>query len=155
MQIRRAVEKDIPDIDRLLNEVNMVHHVIRPDLFNVNRKYSDDQLVKMIHDDNKPIFAAVDGKDHLVGYCMAQFRQILGDSIRTEIKTLYIDDLCVDETVRGQHIGQKLYEYTKKFAKEQGCYNVTLHVWQGNDNAQRFYEKMGLKPQYTCLEQIL
>lgn len=155
MQIRRAAEKDIPDIDHLLNEVNMVHHVIRPDLFNVNRKYSDDQLVQMIHDDKKPIFAAVDEKDHLIGYCMTKFQQILGDSIRTEVKTLYIDDLCVDETVRGQHIGQRLYEYTKQFAKDEGCYNVTLRVWQGNDNAQKFYEKMGLKPQYTCLEQIL
>lgn len=155
MQIRRAAEKDIPDIDRLLNQVNMVHHLIRPDLFRVNRKYTDEQLTRIVHDDQKPIFAAVDDNDHLLGYCMTQFQQILGDTIRTEVKTLYIDDLCVDETVRGQHVGQKLYEHAKQFAKENGCYNVTLHVWAGNDNAARFYEKMGLVPQYTCLEQIL
>lgn len=155
MQIRRATEKDIPDIDRLLNQVNMVHHLIRPDLFRVNRKYTDEQLMQMVHDNQKPIFAAVDDGDHLLGYCMTQFQQILGDTIRTEVKTLYIDDLCVDETVRGQHVGQKLYEYAKQFAKENGCYNITLHVWAGNDKAAGFYEKMGLVPQYTCLEQIL
>ncbi len=155
MQIRRAEEKDIPSIDKLLNEVNMVHHVIRPDLFNINRKYTDKQLREIIADDTKPIFVATDDKDQLVGYCMTQFQQILGDTIRTEIKTLYIDDLCVDEAVRGQHIGQNLYEYTKEFAKNHGFYNITLHVWAGNDNAQKFYERMGLVPQYTCLEQIL
>lgn len=155
MRIRRAEEKDIPRIDRLLNEVNMVHHVIRPDLFNINRKYTDAQLKAILKDDTKPIFAAVNDNDELIGYCMTQYQQILGDRIRTEIKTLYIDDLCVDEEVRGQHIGQNLYEHVKKFAKEQGFYNITLHVWAGNDNAQKFYEKMGLVPQYTCLEQIL
>jgi ribosomal protein S18 acetylase RimI-like enzyme len=155
MQIRRATEKDIPDIDRLLNQVNMVHHLIRPDLFRVNRKYTDEQLKERVHDDQLPIFAAVDDDDHLLGYCMTKFQQISGDTIRTDIKTLYIDDLCVDENVRGRHVGQTLYEYTKQFAKKNGCYNVTLHVWAGNDKAARFYEKMGLVPQYTCLEQIL
>lgn len=155
MTIRRANENDIPQIDHLLNEVNMVHHVIRPDLFNVNRKYTDDQLKTILADDTQPIFAAVDENDRLIGYCMTKFQQIVGDTIRTDIRTLYIDDLCVDESVRGQHIGQELYEYTKKFAKENGFYNITLHVWEGNDNARKFYDKMGLKPQYTCLEQIL
>lgn len=155
MTIRRATQQDIPQIDRLLNEVNMVHHVIRPDLFNINRKYTDDQLKAMIGDDTQPIFAAVDENDRLIGYCMTKFQQIVGDTIRTDIRTLYIDDLCVDEEVRGQHIGQQLYDYTKKFAKENGFYNITLHVWEGNDSARKFYDKMGLKPQYTCLEQIL
>lgn len=155
MTIRRATQQDIPQIDRLLNEVNMVHHVIRPDLFNINRKYTDDQLKAMIGDNTQPIFAAVDENDRLIGYCMTKFQQIVGDTIRTDIRTLYIDDLCVDEEVRGQHIGQQLYDYTKKFAKENGFYNITLHVWEGNDSARKFYDKMGLKPQYTCLEQIL
>lgn len=155
MTIRRATQQDIPQIDRLLNEVNMVHHVIRPDLFNINRKYTDDQIKAMIGDDTQPIFAAVDENDRLIGYCMTKFQQIVGDTIRTDIRTLYIDDLCVDEEVRGQHIGQQLYDYTKKFAKENGFYNITLHVWEGNDSARKFYDKMGLKPQYTCLEQIL
>lgn len=153
--VRRAEEKDIPDIDRLLNQVNMVHHVIRPDLFNVGRKYTDDELQKIVKDDSRPIFVAVDDDDRLAGYCMAWFEQIIGDTIRTGVKTLYIDDLCVDENIRGQHVGATLYEHVKRYAKENGFYNITLHVWEGNDNAAAFYEKMGLKPQFTCLEAIL
>lgn len=153
--VRRAEEKDIPDIDRLLNQVNLVHHNIRPDLFNVGRKYTDDELQKIVKDDSRPIFVAVDDDDRLAGYCMTWLEQIIGDTIRTEVKTLYIDDLCVDENARGQHVGATLYEHVKKYAKENGFYNITLHVWEGNDNAAAFYEKMGLKPQFTCLEAIL
>ncbi len=28
----------------------------------------------------------------------------------TALRTLYIDDLCVNESCRGQHIGQALYQ---------------------------------------------
>lgn len=73
----------------------------------------------------------------------------------TDIKTLYIDDLCVDETARGKHIGTSLYEYVLKYAKEQGCYNVTLNVWADNVNAVKFYEKIGLKIQKIGMEKIL
>ena len=138
IKVRFAEEKDLPDIDRLLNQVNLVHHEIRPDLFNIGRKYTDEQLEKIISDKNRPIFAAVDENDKLVGYFMTWFEQIVGDTIRTEVRTLYIDDLCVDETIRGKHIGAALYEQVKKYARENG-----------------FYAKMGFKPQFTCLEEIL
>lgn len=156
ISIRRADVGDIPDIHRLLNEVNLVHHNIRPDLFNVGRKYTDGDLQKILQDDTKPVFAAVDSETGtFLGYCMTQVQQILGDTIRTEIRTLYIDDLCVEEKARGQHVGQAMYAYVKNYATENGFYNLTLHVWAGNDGAAAFYAKMGLKPQYICLEQIL
>ena len=71
------------------------------------------------------------------------------------MKTLYIDDLCVDETERGQHIGKQLYDYTKEYAKQIGCNNLTLNVWEGNDSARAFYDRQGLKPLKTTMEVIL
>ncbi len=49
----------------------------------------------------------------------------------TDIKTLYIDDLCVDSNARGRHIGTTLFDYVMDFAKQTGCYTVTLNVWGG------------------------
>ena len=89
------------------------------------------------------------------GYAFCQFCQHLDDNILTDIKTLYIDDLCVDETIRGQHIGKQLYEAVLDFARENGCYNVTLNVWACNEPAMRFYEACGMKPQKTGMEIIL
>ena len=155
-EIRRARECDMKDINRLLVKVNMVHHQGRPDLFRAGKKkYTDEQLRELIHDDSRPIFVAVDDQERVLGYAFCIFQQHLDDNILTDIRTLYIDDLCVDETIRGQHIGKSLYEAVLAFARESGCYNVTLNVWTLNEGAMKFYEKCGLKPQKVGMETIL
>lgn len=156
MNIRMAEEKDIPRIHELLSQVAMVHHRGRPDLFKCGqRKYTDDQLRDILRDPKRPIFAAADEDDRLLGYAFCIFQQHTDDNILTDIKTLYIDDLCVDETLRGRHVGSAIYEAVLDFAREQGCYNVTLNVWSCNESAMKFYQKCGLKPQKVGMEVIL
>lgn len=156
IEIRRAKEKDIEGINNLLCQVLMVHYKGRPDLFKADcKKYTDEELSTLIQDDKRPIFVAVNGYDKVVGYAFCVFQQHKNDNILTDIKTLYIDDLCVDENVRGQHIGKRLYEYVLSFAREQACYNVTLNVWSLNESAMKFYESCGLVPQKVGMEKIL
>ncbi|MCI8976471.1 MAG: GNAT family N-acetyltransferase [Lachnospiraceae bacterium] len=156
MEIRRAMEKDMDGINNLLQQVCLVHHKGRPDLFKYGaKKYTDDQLKAIIHDDNRPIFTATDEDGKVLGYAFCIFQQHINDNILTDIKTLYIDDLCVDENIRGRHIGKQLYEAVLAFAREQGCYNVTLNVWSLNEPARKFYESCGLKPQKVGMETIL
>jgi ribosomal protein S18 acetylase RimI-like enzyme len=156
MEIRRANEKDMDSINNLLRQVSMVHYNGRPDLFKTNvKKYKDEELLKIIKDDSKPIFVGVDEENHVLGYAFCVFQQHKDDNILTDIKTLYIDDLCVDENLRGQHIGKQLYEYVLFYAKKNGCYNVTLNVWSCNPSAQKFYEACGLVPYKVGMEKIL
>lgn len=156
MKVRMASEKDMDRIQDLLFQVELVHHKGRPDLFKSGqRKYTDEQLRQILHDSQRPVFAAVDEDDCLQGYAFCIFQQHVNDNILTDIKTLYIDDLCVDETKRGMHIGKTLYQAVLEFARSQGCYNVTLNVWSCNENAMKFYEKCGLKPQKIGMEVIL
>lgn len=156
MRIRRAEKQDINSINRLLLQVGMVHHKGRPDLFKGNsRKYTDEQLLEIIEDDSRPVFVAADEKDSVIGYAFCVFQQHLNNNILTDIRTLYIDDLCVDENIRGRHVGKRIYDEVIRFAKESGCYNVTLNVWSCNEPAMKFYEKCGLSPQKTGLELIL
>ena len=156
INIRRALEKDMENINKLLLQVCLVHHVGRPDLFKYGaKKYTDEELLEIINDDKRPILVAVDEDDSVCGYAFCIFKQAVDDNILTDIKTLYIDDLCVDEDIRGQHIGSRLYEAVVEFAKANGCYNVTLNVWSLNESAMKFYEKCGLKPQKVGMEVIL
>ena len=155
MNVRMAEEKDIERMHELLTQVNLVHHKGRPDLFKCGRKYTDEQLREILRDKKRPIFAAVDENDCLLGYAFCIFQQHLNDNILTDIKTLYIDDLCVDKTKRGLHIGSTLYNAVLDFAREHGCYNVTLNVWSCNESAMKFYENCGLRPQKVGMEVIL
>lgn len=156
MYIRRAKETDMPGINNLLRQVLMVHHNGRPDLFKANaKKYTDEQLAELIKDDTKPIFVCVDEEETVLGYAFCIWQQHVNNEILTDIKTLYIDDLCVDETRRGQHIGKSLYEHVLAYAKENKFYNVTLNVWSLNESAMKFYEACGLVPQKVGMEHIL
>jgi len=156
MIIRRALEKDIPKINDLLMQVCLVHHKARPDLFKYGaKKHTDEQLLEIIKDDNLPILVAADDNDEVMGYAFCIIQQHIDHNILTDIKTLYIDDLCVDEKLRGQHIASRLYDAVLVLAMNLGCYNVTLNVWNGNDSAIKFYESRGLKPQKIGMETIL
>lgn len=156
MNIRRAKQADMPGINKLLNQVLMVHHNGRPDLFKSNvKKYTDQELAFLIEDDSKPIFVAVDETEEVLGYAFCVFQQHINNNILTDIKTLYIDDLCVDEEKRGMHIGRQLYDFVIEYAKTEGCYNLTLNVWSCNVSAMKFYEKCGLVPQKVGMEVIL
>lgn len=153
MEIRNAEERDITGIMKLLHQVNDIHAAGRPDIFIEGRtKYDEDGLRKILNDSQTPVFVAIDTKDNLAGYCFCVVEDHSGHVNLRPIKTLYIDDLCVDESRRGKHVGQRLYEYVKRYAKENGFYNVTLNVWSCNPNAQKFYEAMGLKPMKTVME---
>ena len=83
-------------------------------------------------------------------YDEAALAQLLQDN-----RTLYIDDLCVDETSRGKHVGQALYNHACAYARELRCNSLTLNVWFGNDSAMAFYEKQGLKPRKIYMEMDL
>lgn len=156
MKVRMAQEKDIPQINSLLYQVERVHQQGRPDLFKEGaKKYNDEQLKEMLKDSTRPILAAVNDDDVMQGYAFCIFQEHKNDNVLTDIKTLYIDDLCVDENCRGQHVGTLLYDAVKKFAKESGCYNVTLNVWECNSSAMKFYQKVGLVPYKTGMEIIL
>ncbi|MBR5224031.1 MAG: GNAT family N-acetyltransferase [Clostridia bacterium] len=153
--IRKANIKDIPKIQDLLSQVDMVHHNGRPDIFKIGTKYSSAELEALLCDEQRPILVSVDENDEVMGYCFCIFQQHINNSILTDIKTLYIDDLCVDENLRGKHIGKELYEAAVKLAKDSGCYNLTLNVWSCNPSAMRFYEAQGLAPQKVGMELIL
>ena len=152
--IRRAEIKDIAGIIELLHQVNMVHHVLRPDLFKpYTTKYNEQELAALIDDDSKPIFVFEDGV--VLGHAFCKITEVKNDKLLQDIKTLYIDDICVDEKARGKHVGKALYEYVRDYAASIGCNNITLNVWEGNDAALSFYKNMGMKVQKTTMEIII
>jgi GNAT superfamily N-acetyltransferase len=156
LRVRRAQHRDEPRILDLLLQVNNVHADGRPDIFIFDqRKYTDGQLSILIDDETRPIFVAVDDDEYVYGYGFCIVTEVKDCSNLQPIKTLYIDDLCVDQTVRRMGTGQIIYDFIKDYAKEIGCYHLTLNVWACNPSAMKFYEKQGMQMLKKEMEIIL
>ena len=153
--IRRGEEKDLEGIKKLLFQVNQLHADGRPDLFKSGGiKYTDAELRDILSDDSRPVYVyAPEGR--VLGYVFCVFEETAETSSLRPVRTLYIDDLCVDEKARGQQIGRKLYDRAVQLARDSGCGRVTLHAWNFNQKAFGFYEKLGMTPLVTTMEQRL
>lgn len=156
MVIRLAEEKDIPRIITLLEQVLQLHAAIRPDIFIPGTtKYTPPELRTLMAQPDTPIYVAVDEQDICQGYAFCQVKNQPFSNNMVPFRSLFVDDLCVDERARGQGIGTALFDYVKKQAKSLGCYEVTLNVWTGNTAAERFYENLGMKTKERQMEYIL
>ena len=155
MKIRFAETRDIPGMIELLKQVGEVHHVIRPDLFRAGaQKYNEADLAVLLADPARPILIAdVDGQVAGYAFCILQVTE--NNPVLCDRKVLYIDDICVDENIRGKGIATALYEKVLEYARSIGCRSVTLNVWCGNDNAMKFYERRGMKPRKIYMEASL
>ena len=155
INVRKAIASDLEIVNKLLYQVEDLHRVGRPDLFKPGeKKYTDGQLLEIFLSDRTPVFVAEEG-NKVLGYVFCILQETRGAKAMFDHTTLYIDDLCVDESARGKGVGKILYDYAVEYARSIGCHNVTLHVWEKNPGARTFYEKMGMGVQQTTMEVIL
>ena len=156
MHIREAEKKDIGRILELLSQVLEIHAKARPDIFIPGTtKYNEDELLSILEDSSKRIYVAAGEDDILMGYAFCELHKQPDSANLVPFTSIYIDDLCVDECFRVQHIGESLFSYIRSEAKRLGCYEITLNVWRGNEAAEHFYEKMGFQTQKKYMEYIL
>ena len=154
-EIRRAGAQDVAGVHELLSQVLEVHAAGRPDLFRTGtRKYTDDELLGIFSNDETPVFVAVEGPE-VLGHAFCVLEDHTAENNWQDVKTLYIDDICVSEKSRGRHVGTDLYQYVIDYARGLGCHDVTLNVWSCNPGAKAFYEAMGMTPYKVGMEQVL
>lgn len=155
MIIRNAENKDIDAVSALLSQVLELHAKIRPDVFmSGTTKYSREELADIFADESRRTFVAEEN-GRVLGYAFCIVKMPSFASTMKPRKALFIDDLCVDEAARGKAVGRRLFDFAKEQARRLGCCEITLNVWEGNDGAKAFYEKMGMKPRETQMELIL
>ncbi len=159
--VRPLEKQDVPKVMDLLEQVNLVHYNGRPDIFKHDTKFTQEDVENnFIGNEMAPVFVCVevdeDGMEHVLGHGFCEIQESLGNSVVQAKRTLYIDDICVDEEVRGKGVGRKLYEHILRYAEKDGDFdNITLNVWSFNEPAYNFYLSMGLTPQRTIMEKRL
>lgn len=70
-------------------------------------------------------------------------------------KNLFLPEIYIKESYRGQGIGESAINFFEKKAKELEAKKLKLHVFGHNKNAQAFYNKLGFKPTNITMEKIL
>ena len=84
LSVRKAKEKDIPTILNLLTQVDMVHHLGRPDIFKgPATKYNGEELKEILNNDKTPVFVCVDENDTPLGHAFCIHKQEKNSSVLT------------------------------------------------------------------------
>ena len=103
MTIRLAQPKDIPALLGLLEQILSVHHHVRPDIFKGSGgKYSKEELKQLMAQEQTPIFVYENADGQILGHLFVTIKEGSGNPVLHPIKTLFIEDLCVDQATRGQ-----------------------------------------------------
>ena len=152
MIIRDININDYDKVDKLMQQIHGIHVVNRPDLYiDMEHPYSISELEKIIEDD-KVISVLAESGGEILGLCIVTIRNKSG---MVEKKIAYMDDLCVDESVRGRGIGKKLFSFVSNEAKKRDAERLDLMVWSFNNRALSFYEELGMQTQCYILEKEL
>jgi len=101
-----------------------------------------EQLATILEKDTQTVIGAFDGED-LIGYAHLVIRPARNDPNFQSYSTLYISSVAVDDQRKGQGLGRILMNAIEAKAKEFGCRDVVLDVWQANTSAIGFYEHLG------------
>lgn len=94
-------------------------------------------------DGNNTFWVVVDAEQKLVGYAKLVKkrppRQLRGQHA-IEIQRLYVSEAQI-----GNGLGRQLMNQCLEQARQEGYQSVWLGVWEHNERAIRFYEKMGFQ----------
>ncbi|MBP5236116.1 MAG: GNAT family N-acetyltransferase [Clostridia bacterium] len=151
--VRRAEPEDFGRIETLLRDIGELHRMHRPDIFgDAAVKYSSDEFAEILADAGRPVYVACGRDGTVIGYAFCVIRDIKETKLLNERREMYLDDLCVDGSFRGQGVGSILFRHVSDEAARFGCTSLELNVWSFNSPAIAFYEKMGMKPRNTHYE---
>ena len=63
--------------------------------------------------------------------------------LHTRNRTLWLADLILTETARGQGIGRRLVDELRRRARQLKCTAIVADLWVGNASARAFYDRIG------------
>lgn len=156
MIIRKMTLDDLDAVNQLYTSVSSIHVKKRPDLFKMQSEqvYTEEVCTDVFEDEDAELIVAEEDGE-VCGYAYYYFIYVEDDEIFTDKLTLRVNEICVSESHRHKGIGKKLMEYMRDVARERNCYDLTLFVYECNENAERFYENIGMQVRSSVMEWIV
>ncbi|MBV8388116.1 MAG: GNAT family N-acetyltransferase [Acidimicrobiia bacterium] len=114
-----------------------------PQLSKSNPPPTRDELEELVRSEASHLLVARDDSGNIVGsLTLVVFR------IPTAVRA-WIEDVVVDESARGQGIGEALNREALRLAGELGARTVDLTSRPSREAANRLYQRIGFKPRET------
>lgn len=130
--IRSVEEKDFPQIIGLIKELASFENAEKEVMNTVEQMQEEKDFFNC--------FVAETKDNEIVGMALYYFVYYTWVG-----KSLYLDDLYVKQSVRGNKIGSKLLQELFDVAKTENCKRVRWQVLGWNEPAVKLYEKTGAK----------
>ena len=154
--VRKARPDDWEFVKSLLLDICSIHKGFRPDLFKEGGlKFSKTDFENMLEENKRFVHICENEEGKRLAYLFSKLNIIENSDMRTDRRILYLDDICVDSSMRGKGVGSAIIEFSKCFAFELGCDSIELNAWAENLDAISLYEKNGFKMQRAFYEYIL
>lgn len=127
MPLVASLVRELAEYERLLQEVTMTEERLASHLFG-SRRYAEVAL-------------AEDGEGRAVGFALFfhNFSTFLG------LPGIYLEDLYVRPSHRGQGAGRLLFEHVARVARARGCGRLEWSVLNWNEPAIGFYLRLGAR----------
>lgn len=147
MLVRNYNPEDMSEFIILFEKTHLFHATHRPDIFKTPH-YTKEMLDQLLGDIN--LVAIEDNK--LVGFLIANEKEILEDFVNRPRKFIFIEFLGVQKEYQKLGIGTMLMKEIETIATKKHISKVELSVWGFNENARTFYKSLGYNIKTMRLE---
>ncbi len=141
--IREANDSDFEQVGAIFLEELQFHADLLPDRFQVAEPMMTLAWFEEILQNPEKVLMVAEENGRLLGQILLNITKTPDDPILKPRKFVYVDELAVTASHRGQGIGKKLMAAAEEWARTQGIAEIELNVWDENGRAVAFYEKLG------------
>jgi ribosomal protein S18 acetylase RimI-like enzyme len=144
--VRPARATDYDELCRLMEQVDALHREHLPHLFQkpAGPVRDRDYITDLSQDEHVGLFVA-EGCVGLLGFVHVLIRHTPPIPLFVDRRFAIIDNLGVDANCQRIGVGRALMEQAQDWAIRKGAESVELNVYEFNDPAITFYEKLGYK----------
>ncbi len=154
MTVRFATADDFESVSRLSTQLAHSHIKGRPDILKAASKPNKREFKKSIKK-NQFYYTVIENGGEIIGLCKWQLSVVRENKTFSDRTFAMIWEIIIAENYRHKGLGKLLFNKVAELAKDKGATSVELYVWEFNENAQKFYQSIGMKPQRILLEKMI
>jgi ribosomal protein S18 acetylase RimI-like enzyme len=149
-QLRTCTESDAELLARVGRETyhETFAHLNRPDVMEayLNAAFDIEKVRRELRR-NESVFFLLSVGDDVAGYLKLNWGKAQTD--RRDPTGMEIERIYLKRPFQGRGLGKLLFDKAKEVAAHRGMKYLWLSVWQRNENAVQFYERMGFRKDGT------